>query len=68
MAYYLPRNTQLDEISLLLSEEHKRVGDPSDSMGQTTEKIEIEEEWMGNKLKALTCYFGGLVQGQENIF
>ena len=22
----------------------------------TAEKIEVEEEWMGTKLKALTCY------------
>lgn len=32
------------------------------------EKIEIEEEWMGNKLKALTCYFGGLAMGQGHLF
>lgn len=25
------------------------------------EMIEVEEEWMGSKLKALTVYFGGLV-------
>ena len=28
----------------------------------------VEEEWMGSKLKALTCYFGGLVAGQEASF
>jgi trimethylguanosine synthase len=33
-----------------------------------TEIVEIEEEWMGTKLKALTCYFGGLAAGQESMF
>jgi len=32
------------------------------------EKVEIEEEWMGHKLKAVTAYFGGLVSGQEDRF
>lgn len=54
IAYYLPRNTRVKEIGELLS--------------GADETVEIEEEWMGNKLKALTCYFGGLVQGQEHMF
>lgn len=58
IAYYLPRNTKVKEISDLLPED----------IDQQQERIEIEEEWMGNKLKALTCYFGGLVQGQEDMF
>lgn len=57
IAYYVPRNTKLEEISELLTEEESR-----------NEKIEVEEEWMGSKLKALTCYFGGLAQGQEHLF
>lgn len=32
------------------------------------ERIEVEEEWMGSKLKALTVYFGGLAAGQEHMF
>ena len=32
------------------------------------EMVEVEEEWMGNKLKALTCYFGGLALGQDYLF
>jgi len=67
IAYYLPRNTRLDEISSLVSEEQLRTGRAT-STSSETEKIEVEEEWMGNKLKAVTCYFGGLVQGQEGIF
>ncbi|KAJ7746723.1 Tgs1 protein [Mycena maculata] len=56
IAYYLPRNTQLDEIGALLSDPDKK------------EQVEVEEEWMGSKLKALTCYFGGLADGQGELF
>ncbi|KAJ8455023.1 hypothetical protein ONZ45_g6177 [Pleurotus djamor] len=54
IAYYLPRNMNLDEIGKLSAEDGVLV--------------EVEEEWMGDKLKALTCYFGGLVQGQEKLY
>ncbi|TFY56049.1 hypothetical protein EVG20_g9082 [Dentipellis fragilis] len=79
IALYIPRNSRLDEIAALgeiLSEDSEVVG-----MGggkaktklakggkRKGELIEIEEEWMGNKLKALTCYFGGLVAEQEHLF
>lgn len=52
IAYFLPRNTNLNEIGELAGEE----------------KVEVEEEWTGTKLKALTCYFGGLAIGQEHLF
>ncbi len=55
IAYFLPRNTNLQEVSQLIANE-------------PTEQVEVEEEWMGTKLKALTCYFGGLVAGQETLF
>ena len=61
VAYYLPRNTDIDEVGELLE-------DPKNLVGDVKEYVEVEEEWMGNKLKALTCYFGGLVDGQENLF
>jgi trimethylguanosine synthase len=57
VAYYLPRNTDISQISKLV-----------DGGSGTGEKIEIEEEWMGMKLKALTVYFGGLVKGQEHLW
>lgn len=57
IAYFLPRNTNLEELSTLLGQD-----------GASGETIEIEEEWMGAKLKALTCYFGGLAAGQEHLF
>ena len=53
IAYFLPRNSNLDEVSNLVG---------------NGEMVEVEEEWMGSKLKALTCYFGGLVAGQEASF
>ena len=80
VAYFLPRNTRLEEIAALLSppmsngspepvktgkkRKHSEVAD-DDYVG---ERVEIEEEWMGTKLKALTCYFGGLVAGQEELW
>jgi len=76
VAYYLPRNTRLEEISDLLLQERTRAnrvsGNVNDAQSgkppSVEEKVEVEEEWMGNKLKALTCYFGGLAQGQESLF
>ena len=66
IAFYLPRNTRLDEVSALLSEENTQEEHQNGEANATTaEQIEVEEEWMGTKLKALTCYFGGLVAGQE---
>ncbi|KAI9062768.1 S-adenosyl-L-methionine-dependent methyltransferase [Trametes sanguinea] len=55
VAYFLPRNTNLEEVSQLIAD-------------NPAEKVEVEEEWMGSKLKALTCYFGGLASGQEATF
>ncbi|KAJ4482436.1 S-adenosyl-L-methionine-dependent methyltransferase [Lentinula aciculospora] len=60
IAYYLPRNMDLNEISALTKEDL--------SKGNSPEFIEVEEEWMGRKLKALTCYFGGLAEGQSELF
>ncbi|KAF8196811.1 S-adenosyl-L-methionine-dependent methyltransferase [Mycena galopus ATCC 62051] len=61
VAYYLPRNTQLGEIGALLPV------NGVDAEGKK-ELVEVEEEWMGSKLKALTCYFGGLADGQPELF
>ncbi|KAG2098282.1 Tgs1 protein [Suillus discolor] len=64
IAYFLPRNTDLNEISALGLLEKDEGVTPDDK----PQMIEVEEEWMGSKLKALTCYFGGLVAGQEHVF
>ncbi|KAK6908531.1 hypothetical protein I203_102533 [Kwoniella mangroviensis CBS 8507] len=58
IAYYLPRNTDLNELSTLA----KTIqGEDPDGRGRNREWVEVEEEWVGEKLKAVTAYFGGLV-------
>lgn len=47
IAYFLPRNLDIHQAAALV--------DP-------TEKVEVEEEWMGSKLKALTLYYGDLAK------
>ena len=67
VAFYVPRNTALEDIAALLpalAPANEDGGGGTD----TAEHVEVEEEWMGTKLKALTCYFGGLAQGQEHLF
>jgi trimethylguanosine synthase len=66
IAYFLPRNQDLEEVSALV--EPKTTGGGQMVGKHPHEIIEIEEEWMGTKLKALTCYFGGLAQGQEHLW
>jgi trimethylguanosine synthase len=94
VAYYLPRNTKLEDVAALLDDDagngdedkaekvnkgeaQKNSMKPCDDMVSSTENaletgkremVEVEEEWMGVNLKALTCYFGGLVSGQEEMF
>ena len=71
VAFYVPRNTALEDVALLLPESVPANGIGGDEEGGTAasaERVEVEEEWMGTKLKALTCYFGGLAQGQEHLF
>lgn len=82
IAYYLPRNTRLEDISGLLIESDtgetagvlRRDGAKNKGVqkkledDEEVEVVEVEEEWMGSKLKALTCYFGGLAAGQEALF
>ncbi|KAF8525173.1 RNA cap guanine-N2 methyltransferase-domain-containing protein [Hysterangium stoloniferum] len=63
VAYYLPKHVNLKQVSELIPQPQKTVGD-----SEIAEKIEVQEAWMGNKLKAVTCYFGGLVDGQEHLF
>ncbi|KAF8346512.1 Tgs1 protein [Amanita rubescens] len=65
IVYYLPRNTRMEEVSNLLRDERteKRSGKK-----EREEMVEVEEAWTGSKLKAITCYFGGLASGQEEMF
>ena len=47
---FLPRSTDLDQLAALAG---------------AGSKVEVEEEWMGPKLKAFTAYFGDLVRPVE---
>ncbi|KAG8816667.1 hypothetical protein FRC17_000226 [Serendipita sp. 399] len=74
VAFYLPRNQDLQEVSDLVTRSTDVL--PNDGPSQSSsspspregEIVEVEEEWMGSKLKALTCYFGGLATGQEYLW
>lgn len=57
VAYYLPRNVDLLEVAELSP---LKAGERE---GGKRERVEIEEEWMSGKLKAVTAYFGDLVVG-----
>ncbi|WVQ96050.1 hypothetical protein IAU59_003150 [Kwoniella sp. CBS 9459] len=71
VAYYLPKNTDLKELSNLAKEimpdngkgdtNADRNGNEDRIEGRQREWVEVEEEWVGDKLKAITAYFGGLV-------
>ncbi|KAI5119665.1 hypothetical protein M0805_007756 [Coniferiporia weirii] len=70
IAYFLPRNINLLEISELLKPKGSGEGDAGfvNTQRVTEELVEVEEDYMGGKLKAVTCYFGGLAAGQEDTF
>ncbi|KAF8577896.1 S-adenosyl-L-methionine-dependent methyltransferase [Ramaria rubella] len=68
IAYYLPRHTNLQQVSELrplLPKEKLLENSSLEQCVDANEVIEVQEAWMGNKLKAITCYFGGLVEGQD---
>lgn len=62
VAFYLPRNTDLEEVAKLGSME-----DGKEVIGGEEEETDIvvEEQWMGHKLKAIVCYFGELAKWEE---
>ncbi|KAN0129372.1 RNA cap guanine-N2 methyltransferase domain containing protein [Lactarius tabidus] len=63
VVFYLPRNTVLaDIVALLPAPSRSSVG--TDSL----EQVEVEEKWMGNKLKALTCILADLRKGRSVCF
>jgi trimethylguanosine synthase len=66
IAYYLPRNTDLHELSALARTLDVPMSDcAADGNGKMRQRgrewVEVEEEWVGEKVKAVTAYFGGLV-------
>lgn len=65
IAYYLPRNTSMEEVSQLTTiSPWIRKGEDGVSFIEP-EVIEVEEEWMGRKMKAVTVYFGDLATKNE---
>jgi trimethylguanosine synthase len=52
IAFFLPRNVDMKEVGLLAP---LRGGTEDER-----ELVEVEEEWIGDKLKAVTAYYGGL--------
>ena len=68
VAYFLPRNVDLNEVSGLLKKSPSTLPELISTQREELEYVEVEEEYMGNKLKAVTCYFGGLASGQEHNF
>ncbi|KAK8849615.1 hypothetical protein IAR55_004950 [Kwoniella newhampshirensis] len=59
IAYYLPRNVDMQEVGALA-----RPLDAIDAVGRKREWVEVEEEWVGGKVKAVTAYYGGLVANE----
>lgn len=70
IAYYLPRNTNLNELARLARDlpvsGGVEVGEGNAATtagGRMRDRawVEVEEEWVGGKVKAITAYYGGLV-------
>ncbi|KAI9638998.1 RNA cap guanine-N2 methyltransferase-domain-containing protein [Dioszegia hungarica] len=60
IAYYLPRNVNMKEVAQLA----RRLDPPEmDDKGGMREKewVEVEEEVVGEKVKAVTVYYGSLI-------
>lgn len=61
IAYFLPRNVDVDEVARLAGALDTPADDGVDGARRDREWVEVEEEWVGDKLKAVTAYYGGLV-------
>lgn len=59
VAYYLPRNVDIEELARLPEGCPRRTAAGDVMEGE--EQVEVEEEWMGWKMKAVTAYYGDLV-------
>lgn len=57
IAYYLPKNVNIDELAQLA----RPIDGTGSDKGRNREWVEVEEEWVGDKLKAVTAYYGGLI-------
>ncbi|KDN39693.1 hypothetical protein K437DRAFT_9090 [Tilletiaria anomala UBC 951] len=80
IALYVPRNTSLQQISDIAKDvaskrpSSRGIFRTSDGIptaaaaaatsAETMVDVDVEEEWMGHKLCALTCYFGDLARAE----
>ena len=71
MAYFLPRNSDLDQAPRT----HMRAIARAPACKRTCAKVadldaelgcEIEHNFLNDKVKSITVYFGGLAPGDEN--
>ncbi len=63
IAFFLPRNVNIQEVGNLAPLlDAPDLGSEAMTNGTTRDRewVEIEEEWVGDKLKAVTAYFGSL--------
>jgi len=60
VAFFLPKNTNLTEISNLASGRSEEKRNKGVAGKEPEAMIGIEEQYMGGKLKSLVCYFGNL--------
>ncbi|KAK4051540.1 putative diacylglycerol O-acyltransferase tgs1 [Microbotryomycetes sp. JL201] len=69
VAMFLPRNVDMHEVARLPALAPRTDQPDSDDLGQTefeySEPVEVEEQWMSNKLKAVTAYFGDLAANSK---
>jgi len=61
IAYYLPKNVNIDELAQLARPLDGSSLDVGIAGKRDKEWVEVEEEWVGDKLKAVTAYYGGLI-------
>jgi trimethylguanosine synthase len=64
IAYYLPRNVDLHEIAQLAPELDSSVVGLSGT-GRKREWVEVEEAIVGDRVKAVTAYYGSLIVTDE---
>jgi trimethylguanosine synthase len=59
IAYYLPRNVDIQQVAKLAPV--LNTSGVAEGTDVSREWVEVQENWVGDKLKAVTAYFGGLV-------
>lgn len=59
---FVPRNVDLTDLAALsLSARASSAALPSTTQSQEDVLVDVEEQWLGGRCKALACYFGDLI-------